>query len=57
VRLEVGRVRVKVVRRGGGRQRQVKFNYDAVDVQLKLYSPSKIMFDIHTCISDNKIKN
>jgi hypothetical protein len=49
VRLEAERVREKVARRGGGRQRRVKFNRDAVDVQLKLRSPSKIMFDIHTC--------
>jgi hypothetical protein len=47
--LEAERAREKVVRRGGGRQRRVKFNRDVVDVQLKLRSPSKIMFDIHTC--------
>jgi hypothetical protein len=55
--LEAERAREKVVRRGGGRQRRVKFNHDGVDVQLKLRSPSKITFDIHTCNSDDKIKN
>jgi len=31
-------------------------NRDAVDVRLKLCSPSKIMFNIDTYTSDNKIK-
>jgi hypothetical protein len=37
--------------------KRAKFNRDGVDGELKLRSPSKIMFDMDVCESDSEIKD